>query len=120
MGRIETPPDFHRSLNPVVTFVAFLNAVSHDKDILLDWLMGNETCFLLYLLRFLKFSFKNWPEFVSSCGRDLDKTMGLLIRLRMGVGRLVERSLFPYNINPVLRLLERCEELYETNGGNNS
>jgi len=115
-GRIDNNHEFHRTLNPVRTFVTFLRTISNDKDILMDWLMGNETCFLLYLLRFLKFSFRNWSIFVSSCANELDSTMSVLIRLRMGVGRLVERSLFPYNINPVLRLLERCEELYETKG----
>jgi hypothetical protein len=119
-GRVDTQHEFNRILNPVKTFLAFLRTISNDKDILLDWLMGNETCFLLYLLRFLKFSFKNWSVFVTSCAKELDSTMSVLIRLRMGVGRLVERSLFPYNINPVLRLLERCEEMYETNNSGNT
>lgn len=117
-GRIQAS-DLYSSLNPTVTFNAFVSTVCGDSDVFLDLLMSNETCFLLYLLRFLKYAFKNWNNFVSSCGRDLDRTMGLLIRVRMTVGRLVERSLFPYNINPVLRLLERCEEMYETNGETN-
>ena len=113
-GLVQTPPYLKSTLNPVVTFIAFAGTVSEDRDVLLDLLMSNETSFLLYFLRFLKFSYKNWPEFVTSCGRDLEKIMGLLIRLRIAIGRLVEKSLFPYNINPVLRLLERCEEIYET------
>lgn len=117
-GRIQNS-DLYHSLNPTFTFNAFISTICGDPDVCLDFLMGNETCFLWYLLRFLKYAYKNWNTFVSSCGRDLDRTMGLLIRLRMAVGRLVERSLFPYNINPVLRLLERCEEMYETNGENN-
>ncbi|CAG7837832.1 unnamed protein product [Allacma fusca] len=117
-GRVQkTPPYLQTTLNPVVTFIAFARTVSEDRDVLLDLLMSNETSFLLYFLRFLKFCWKNWPEFVSDCGRDLEKIMGLLIRLRIAIGRLVEKSLFPYNINPVLRLLERCEEVYEANSG---
>lgn len=116
-GRIQTSELYH-SLNPTFTFNAFITTICGDPDVFLDLLMSNETCFLLYLLQVLKYAYKNWNTFVSSCDRDLDRTMGLLIRVRMAVGRLVERSLFPYNINPVLRLLERCEEMYETNGEN--
>lgn len=101
------------SLSPTSTLIAFLHVVSHDSDVLLDLLVSNETCFLLYLLRILKFMRRNWSEFVSSCGRELDDTMSVLIRLRLAIDRLVNRALFPYNIGPVLRLLVKCEELYE-------
>ncbi|XP_075214148.1 protein lines homolog [Lycorma delicatula] len=108
-------PDLRLALSPAVTFVQFLRAVSHDSDVLLDLLVSNETCFLLYLLRLLKYIRRNWPEFVSVCARELDDTMGVLIRLRFAIHRLVSKALFPYNINPVLKLLEKCEQMYEGN-----
>lgn len=40
--------------------------------------------------------------------------MTVLIRLKLAIDRLVSKNLFPYNINPVLKLLEKCEEMYET------
>ena len=43
----------------------------------------------------------------------LDRTMAVLIRLRLKVERLQEQALFPYNATPLLRLLHMCEELYE-------
>ncbi|XP_066272627.1 protein Lines homolog 1-like [Branchiostoma lanceolatum] len=43
----------------------------------------------------------------------LDKTMGVLIRLRLAVERLSEKKLFPYNVSPLLRLLTRVETRYE-------
>uniref|UniRef100_A0A1B6DB26 Protein Lines N-terminal domain-containing protein n=1 Tax=Clastoptera arizonana TaxID=38151 RepID=A0A1B6DB26_9HEMI len=113
--RESTLPDLRRCLSPAVTFVQFLRAVSHDPDVLLDLLVSNETCFLLYLLRLLKYVRRNWPEFVAACGRELDDTMSVLIRLRLSIDRLVSKALFPYNINPVLRLLEKCEQMYEGN-----
>lgn len=113
--RESTLPDLRRCLSPAVTFVQFLRAVSHDPDVLLDLLVSNETCFLLYLLRLLKYVRRNWPEFVAACGRELDDTMSVLIRLRLAIDRLVSKALFPYNINPVLRLLEKCEQMYEGN-----
>lgn len=113
-------PDFIAMLNPVHSFIEFLKIVSHDSDVLLDYLVSNETCFLLYLLRFLKYTKKHWEAFVNSCyegGRtnELDNTMTVLIRLKMQIDRLVSRDLFPYNISPILRLLRTCENLYEGN-----
>lgn len=107
--------DLRRILSPAMTFIQFLQAVSHDPDVLLDLLVSNETCFLLYLLRLLKFVRRNWGEFVACCGRELDDTMSVLIRLRLAIDRLVSKNLFPYNINPVLRLLVKCEQMYEVN-----
>ncbi|XP_078691666.1 protein Lines homolog 1-like isoform X1 [Branchiostoma floridae x Branchiostoma belcheri] len=43
----------------------------------------------------------------------LDKTMGVLIRLRLAVERLSEKNLFPYNVSPLLRLLTMVEAKYE-------
>ena len=62
----------------------------------------------------------NWPQFVANCGCNLERTMSLLIRLRLALHKLVEKSLFPYNINPVLRLLEKCEDLYESSDNGSS
>ncbi|XP_046433881.1 protein lines isoform X1 [Neodiprion pinetum] len=111
------PPqnDLGHMLSPTLTFVQFIRAVSHDPDVLLDLLVSNETCFLLYLLRFLKYIRRNWSEFITCCARELDDTMTVLIRLRLAIDRLVSKALFPYNINPVLRLLEKCESFYEGN-----
>ncbi|XP_011497773.1 PREDICTED: protein lines [Ceratosolen solmsi marchali] len=111
------PPqnDLGNMLSPTLTFVQFIRAVSHDHDVLLDFLVSNETCFLLYLYRFLKYIRRFWPEFVSCCGRDLDDTMAVLANLKQAIDRLVSKDLFPYNINPVLRLLEKCDSLYEGN-----
>lgn len=113
-------PDLIPMLNPITSFIEFLKVVSNDSDVLLDYLVSNETCFLLYLLRFLKYVRRNWPKFLETCqqadsggSRGLEDTMRVLIRLRLQISRLVSKSLFPYNISPVLRLLEVCESLYE-------
>lgn len=114
-------PELVAMLNPVHTFLEFLKMISNSCDLLLDLLVSNETCFLLYLLRFLKYIRINWSMFVQSC-RDfgmgnnvLDDTMTVMTRLRFKIGRLVSKSLYPYDIAPVLRLLESCENLYEGN-----
>eukprot|EP00058_Branchiostoma_floridae_P009053 XP_002594541.1 hypothetical protein BRAFLDRAFT_104462 [Branchiostoma floridae] len=43
----------------------------------------------------------------------LDRTMGVLIRLRLAVERLNDKKLFPYNVSPLVRLLEMVEAKYE-------
>lgn len=114
-------PELVAMLNPVYTFLEFLKMISNSADLLLDLLVSSETCFLLYLLRFLKYIRFSWSMFVQSC-RDfgmgqnvLDDTMDVLTRLRHKIGRLVSKSLYPYDIAPILRLLESCENLYEGN-----
>ncbi|XP_076053226.1 protein lines homolog [Oratosquilla oratoria] len=111
--RIRQHPEFHACVNPHTTFMVFLDTICHDHDVLLDLLVSNETSFLLYLLRYLKFIRRNWEEFTSHCGRRLDEVMTVLIRLRYAIDRLVSKNLFPYNISPVLKLLEKCEDMYE-------
>lgn len=117
-------PELVAMLNPVLTFLEFLKMISNSSELLLDLLVSNETCFLLYLLRFLKYIRLNWSMFVQSCRHSdvgghssnvLDDTMSVLIRLRLQISRLVAKSLYPYDIAPVLRLLESCESLYEGN-----
>lgn len=114
-------PELVTMLSPVLTFLEFLRTISNSADLLLDLLVSNETCFLLYLLRFLKYVRFNWSLFTASCRNSdtgvncLDDTMSVLIRLRLQISRLVSRSLYPYDISPVLRLLESCEGMYEGN-----
>ncbi|XP_065368200.1 protein lines [Calliphora vicina] len=114
-------PELVSMLNPVYTYLEFLKMISNSSDLLLDLLVSNETCFLLYLLRFLKYIRMNWSMFVQSChdfgmgSSTLDEAMSVLIRLRLQISRLVSRQLYPYDISPVLRLLESCESLYEGN-----
>lgn len=116
---VYTFPELVAMLNPVYTFLEFLKIISNDPGPLLDLLISNETCFLLYFLRILKYIKNNWSMFLQSC-RDcgmgnnvLDDTMELMTRLRFKIGRLVSQNLYPYDIAPILRLLESCENLYE-------
>lgn len=112
-------PELVAMLNPVYTFLEFLKMISNSYDVLLDYLVSNETCFLLYLLRFLKYIRLNWSMFIQSChscgisNNALEDTMTVLYRLRYRISQLVAKSLYPYDISPILRLLESCENLYE-------
>ena len=81
-------------------FEGFLQAVSFDHSVLLDFLVSNETCFLLYFLRFLKFLNRKAPKLDSSVTE-------VLVKIKTSIGKLTNKDLFPYDIAPVQRLLEK-------------
>lgn len=106
-------PDLRKDLNPSVTLLQFLETVAFDTDLLLDYLVSNETCFLLYFYRILKYIRRNCDEFLYTCDeRQIRDVRALLNGLRKSIERLVSKNLFPYNITPVVRLLVQCEELF--------
>lgn len=139
-------PELIAILNPVYTFIEFSNLGPNITHLFLDLLISTETCFLLYLLRFLKYARQNWSMFTQSCltysqhnnysnastllqsirntnivinpnsnNVILDSVMTVLISLRLQISRQVADAIFPYNIGPILRLIENCESLYEGN-----
>ena len=72
---------------------------------LLDFLVSNETCFLLYFLRFLKFvtkvrkiillfkiktlteCLKDWTGFVTTCGSQYSEVVEVLLDLKLSINR---------------------------------
>eukprot|EP00088_Acartia_fossae_P003281 TRINITY_DN11379_c0_g1_i10.p1 TRINITY_DN11379_c0_g1~~TRINITY_DN11379_c0_g1_i10.p1 ORF type:complete len:754 (+),score=133.11 TRINITY_DN11379_c0_g1_i10:63-2324(+) len=100
---------------PTLGFTKFLSIVGEDSSVLLDFLVSNETCFLLYLLRYLKFVLKDWGRFVEACGPSYESTVGVIIQLKSSIQRLLTKDLFPYNIAPVYKLLERIELMADQN-----
>ncbi|KFQ15271.1 Protein Lines [Leptosomus discolor] len=53
--------------NPHCIFLFFLEKIAFDSTVLLDFLISSETCFLEYLVRFLKLLRKDWHQFVDVC-----------------------------------------------------
>jgi len=101
------------NINPTKCFMSFLGIVNHDASVLLDFLVSNETCFLLYILRYLKYVVKDFDGFVRSCDGGYAEVIKVLVDLKASVTKLVKKSLFPYNIQPVCRLLEKVEFLHQ-------
>lgn len=116
-------------INPVYTFLEFLESIKFQPQTLLDLLITDETCFLLYLLRFVKYIRNDWPMFQNRCSEWMSLTdtprtrsdgslvivdvMTVLIQLRLKLERLVLRRLFPYEISPLISAMKQCESLYE-------
>ncbi|XP_077376577.1 protein Lines homolog 1 isoform X2 [Festucalex cinctus] len=113
--------------NPHCHFLFLLRAVGWDHRILLDFLVSAETCFLEYLLRYLRHLRSDRRGFAASCRRlDAEERDGgerrprrrsrrtrarasaCLVRLRLLVARLHRNKLFPYKADALLRLLTQA------------
>ncbi|NXL87188.1 LINES protein, partial [Alectura lathami] len=53
--------------NPHCIFLFFLEKIAFDSTVLLDFLISSETCFLEYLVRYLKLLREDWHQFVNIC-----------------------------------------------------
>ncbi|XP_068814262.1 protein Lines homolog 1 [Struthio camelus] len=53
--------------NPHCIFLFFLKNIAFDSTVLLDFLISSETCFLEYLVRYLKLLREDWHHFVNVC-----------------------------------------------------
>lgn len=102
--------ELRKDLNPSETFLTFLNATSFNVDLMVDYLKSNETCFLLYILNFLKYLRDQWGEFIETCKYELPAVGKLFSDLRSRIQREVRINQITYNINPVVSLLEGCEQ----------
>lgn len=114
VGSTREPEDGILDTNPTRGFLTFLGLVARDSSVLLDFLVSNETCFLLYLLRLLKFFIRDWAGFMETAEDSYNHSVQILLDLKNSIARLLSKSLFPYNISPVYRLLERVETLHST------
>merc|ERR1712048_727677 len=82
--------------NPTRGFQLLLQLVSRDSSVLLDFIV------------------KDWPGFVSSCHIHYDEVIQVLLGLQHSISRLLSKNLFPYNIGPVYRLLDKVDSLHRT------
>lgn len=96
--------------DPLDGFESLLLAVSSDHTVLLDFLISNETCFLLYFLRLLKHMTRN-PA--SAAAHPAHGTFAeVLNKLWSSITKLRDKALFPYEIAPVLKLLEKTNDIF--------
>ncbi|XP_068131204.1 protein Lines homolog 1 [Hyperolius riggenbachi] len=60
-------PSHQCGINPHCIFLYLLSSVSFDSSVLLDFLISSETCFLEYLVRYLKLLKSDCPQFCLIC-----------------------------------------------------
>ncbi|XP_037512778.1 uncharacterized protein LOC119389533 [Rhipicephalus sanguineus] len=116
--------------DPHRMFLKFLGSMGNDHVTLIDFLTSQETCALLYFVRYLKLLLSDWDNFVKchselsvskhdTSGQEmaahLDLTMATLVRTRLKLEKMTQKhNLLPFNATPLVRLIERCEEIYES------
>lgn len=118
-------------LNPHRMFLKFLGSLGNDHITLIDFVTSQETCALLYFVRYLKLVLSDWENFVRchdeldgspkvqdasnpDTSAQLDVTMATLVRTRIKLEKMSQRrDLLPFSVAPLVRLIEQCEMIYE-------
>ena len=129
---------FEFDLNSHVLFVKLIASVSFDYQVLIDWLISNETKFLAYLVRYLKHltcemqTFKlvnlnrilgelntcKFIKFNQILNKNFEQSMQtnllyesfqLLSQLNKKIKKLKRN--FPYNCEPLIRILDKLLDL---------
>ena len=104
------------TINPYRFFHHFLGGIYFDSSVLLDFLIGNETQFLEFLIDFLKYStyyFDQWDKGANESSvpsinnilssDELTEMVVVMSDLHYKIEKLNRRDLFPYNPTPLLR-----------------
>lgn len=116
--------------SPHTMFLLFLRSLCYDHSALIDLLTSSETCALFYFVRYLKIVTSDWSGFLAAHAHlntssphdselstvdefHVDNSMAVLIRLTLKLERMSEQALIPFNVKPLLKLLKKCENLYE-------
>ena len=87
--------------DPIDAFEQFLSNIGNDSSVVLDFLLSTETCFLLYLLRMLKYLNKKTQH------PSKNAILQTLSKVSVSIKKLTDKNLFPYDIKPVQRQLEK-------------
>lgn len=119
-------PGIEAALSPHALFGALLRSFGYDHSVLLDFLIGDETCFLEYLLLYLKLLRRDFAQLTqaatetasvaasvsvseSACACasafDLRAVCACLLRLSQSIERSQAKGVFPYDAKPLLRSL---------------
>jgi len=104
---IRSLQNYSRYLCPVNIFNLFLKTNPADHELLLDWLVSNETRALEFLLKLIKYAKRN---IATICNNDhLLFTLG---NLRVKLASLQEKHMFPYNCTPLLKRIDALQKLH--------
>merc|ERR1712129_221083 len=98
--------------DPFMLFYDFIDYMDADYSFLMDYLIGGETQFLQYLLRFCKRMSANFNPTQAS-EEQVNRVMSILIRLRMHIQSLHQKGAFPFRPKALLKAMERVEFCYE-------
>lgn len=108
--------------SPHFLFVSLLQNLGFDSSVLLDWLTSNETQFLLYFLKYLKYTTRTYDNFCAVCYSVPDinsklATFNVFEKLRQSIEKLRSKNLFPYNVSPLLKVMLSVMHLLDETSG---
>jgi hypothetical protein len=100
-------------------FLRFLISTGFNHSILLDFIISNETIFLEFLLKYCKYLEQDVSRFFIICKKFDEKNskmencaervLGVFNNLIQSIQSLMERNLFPYNANSLIKRLLKVE-----------
>ena len=103
-------------LSPHLLFADMSRLLSFDHSVLLDWLSSNETQFLLYYLKYLKYLASDFQAYLADVKHDCASSVMLMLhQLSVSVKKLRSKDLFPFEIKPLLKVMHAVETLAESN-----
>lgn len=108
--------------SPHSAFLDLTHRLSYDSSVLLDWLTSDETSFLSYFLKYLKYAAADFDGFCSACeladstresraASSADSIRVMLVSLTSSIDRLAAANLFPYTPKPLRRNVDRLVSL---------
>ncbi|KAI8384939.1 uncharacterized protein BYT42DRAFT_612603 [Radiomyces spectabilis] len=84
-------------ITPHTLFIYFLYRTGTDHEILVDFLISNETEFLAFLIAYLRYVDHHLPEFMESCEMLGDDGVDLIYHVFERLLHVLEAGGFPYN-----------------------
>ncbi|CAK8676669.1 unnamed protein product [Clavelina lepadiformis] len=103
--------------HPHHLFVGVLERLCFDTSVLLDWLTSNETKFLLYFLKYLKYIASSFAEFKTICNivdqETFPSILSAFIQLKTTIEKLCAKNLFPYSVKPLIKNINTVLRLAE-------
>jgi hypothetical protein len=103
--QINLNKSLHCVFNISTIFIDLLAYIDYDIDTMMNWLLTPETGekFLIFILRLIKYLSSNRDELKSHAGNDIyNQLVTTMKRFHEQLNNAYEKSLFPYNIKPLL------------------
>jgi len=98
---------FAKLLCPVYIFNLFLKTNPADHELVLDWLVSNETRALEFVLKLIKYACRK-PSLLS----ESDNLLCCFSELKSELSSLQVKGMFPYNCSPLLQKIENLQKVY--------
>merc|ERR1712179_444783 len=91
---------------------SLLHLLQEQDDVLIEGLLCLLDTHMALYVPGKKDPEPDWAGFIATCDCKYTEAVQILLDLKQSIARLLSKSLFPYNIGPVYRLLEKVENFH--------